>query len=192
MHRNPSITGVQKLNYLRAQLRGTALRVIAGLPLTDENYNHSVALLKERYGETHKLTDAHMQALVELNSPRNNLLSLQLFYDCVQSHFRSLESLGTPQDMYGSMLVPIILRKLPAEVRRNLARSHGTEKCTLTELQSFILHELWILEMRADYSSTCTLHTPTGTFLTNVDRRQSHKQHSSPRRFAHFANHLTT
>ena len=197
MHRNPSITGVQKLNYLRAQLRGTALRVIAGLPLTNENYNHSVALLKERYGETHKLTDAHMQALVELNSPSNNLSSLQLFYDSVQSHVRSLESLGTPQDMYGSMLVPTILRKLPAEVRRNLARSHGTEKWTLTELQSSVLQELRILEMGADYSSTNTLHTPTGAFLTNVDRRQSHEQHSSllSKKFYTFCkspNHLTS
>ena len=134
---------------------------------------------------------------MELNSPSNNLSSLQLFYDSVQSHVQSLESLGTPQGMYGSMLVPIILRKLPAEVRRNLARSHGTEKWTLTELQSSILQELQILEMGVDYSSTGTLHTPTGAFLTNVNQRQSHKQHSSlsSKKFCTFCkspNHLTS
>ena len=179
VHRNPSITSVQKLNYLRAQLRGAALRVIAGLPLINDNYNHSVVLLKERYGETHKLTDAHMQALVELSSPNNNLSSLQLFYDSVQGHIRSLQSLGTPQDKYESMLVPIILRKLPAEVRKNLARSHGTEKWTLSDLQSSILQELRILEMGTEYPSISTLHTPTGAFLTKTEQRHSHKQHSS-------------
>ena len=177
VHHNPSITGVQKLNYLRAQLQGTALRVIAGLPLTNENYNHSVALLKERYGETHKLTDAHMQALVELKNPNNTLSSLQFFYDSIEGHIRSLQSLGTPQGMYGSMLVPIILTKLPTEVRRNIARSHGTEKWTLSELQSSLLQELKILEMGADYSTN--LHTPTAAFFTNADRGQPQRQQNS-------------
>ena len=177
VHRNPSITGVQKLNYLRAQLQGTALRVIAGFPLTNENYNHSIALLKERYGDIHKLTDAHMQALVELKNPSNTLSSLQSFYDSVESHVRSLQSLGTSQEMYGSMLVPIILTKLPTEVRRNIARSHGTEKWTLSELQSSVLQELKILEMGADYSNN--LHTPTAAFFTKADHRQPHRQQSS-------------
>ena len=90
VHHNPSITGVQKLNYLRAQLQGSALRVIAGLPLTNTNYNHSEILLKERYGEPHKLVDAHMQALIHLSCPTNTLASLQLFYHSVEGHTRSL------------------------------------------------------------------------------------------------------
>ena len=118
-HHNPAITGVQKLNYLRVQLQESALRVIAGFSSTNENYNHSVALLKERYGDsdTHKLTEAHMQALVELKNSSNTLSSLQLFYDSVESHVRSLQSQGTPQEMHGSirMLVLIILTKLPTE-----------------------------------------------------------------------------
>ena len=35
IHSNPSLTGVQKFNYLRAQLQGDAARVIAGFPLTN-------------------------------------------------------------------------------------------------------------------------------------------------------------
>ena len=52
--------------------------------------------------------------------------------------------------------------------------------------------------MGVDYSSTSTLHTPTDAFLTtNVDRRQSHKQHSSlpSKKFCTFCkspNHLTS
>jgi len=107
----------------------STLRVIAGLSLTHDNYyTHSVALLLERYGDTHKLTGTHMQALVELKSPSNTLPSLQLFYNSIESHIRSLQSLGTTQKMYESMLVPIILRKLLVELRKSLARTHGTEK----------------------------------------------------------------
>ena len=47
VHSNRSLTGVQKLSYLCAQLRGDAARVIAGFQLTNANYEHSIALLKE-------------------------------------------------------------------------------------------------------------------------------------------------
>ena len=171
VHHNPSITGVQKLNYLWAQLQGSALQVIAGLPLTNTNYNHSVTLLKERYGEPHKLVDAHMQALIELNCPTNTLASLQLFYDSVEDHTRSLQSLGTLQESYRSMLVPIILRKLSAEIRRNIARAHGSDQWTLNELQSAILQKIRILEMGSEYSNyQSNLPTPTASFLTNTNR----------------------
>ena len=50
VHSNASLTGVQKLSYLRAQLKGEASKVIAGFQLTNANYTHSVALLQERFG----------------------------------------------------------------------------------------------------------------------------------------------
>ena len=61
---NPSLSGVQKLSYLRAQLKGDALRVIAGLPLTNLNYHHSVSFLRDRYGLPNKIISAHVQALL--------------------------------------------------------------------------------------------------------------------------------
>ena len=46
IHLNPNLSGVQKLSYLIAQLKGEAARVITGLPLTNSNYEHSVDLRK--------------------------------------------------------------------------------------------------------------------------------------------------
>ena len=63
VHSNPCLTGVQKFNYLHAQLQGDASRVIGGFPLSDTNYAHSVELLRERFGQQFKLVDAHMDAL---------------------------------------------------------------------------------------------------------------------------------
>ena len=45
IHNNKGLTGIQKFHYLRAQLLGDAAHVIDNLPLTDKNYEHSVALL---------------------------------------------------------------------------------------------------------------------------------------------------
>ena len=78
VHTNPNLTGVQKFNYLRAQLKGDAIRVVAGFPLTDVNYQHSIMLLRERFGQPYKLINAHMQALLNLSNVANSLSSLQM------------------------------------------------------------------------------------------------------------------
>ena len=73
VHSNASLTGVQKFNYLRAQLQGDAARVVIGFPLTDINYEQSIALLRERFGQPYKLINAHMQALLNLANVNNTL-----------------------------------------------------------------------------------------------------------------------
>ena len=173
IHCNPSLTGVQKLNYLRAQLQGDASRVVAGFTLTSANYEHSVTLLRERYGQPHKLINAHMQALLDLTSPTNSLAALQLFHDSVESHIRSLSSLGKSHETYGSLLVPIILGKLPTETRRNIARDHGNDEWTIDELQDAVLKEIRILEMGIEnpLNKKSDLPTPTASFHTGSNRR---------------------
>ena len=83
VHSNPNLSGVQKFNYLRAQLRGDATRVVAGFPITAVNYQHSIVLLRERFGQPYKLINAHMQALLKLTNATNTLSSLQSFYNTV-------------------------------------------------------------------------------------------------------------
>ena len=83
---SPVLSGVQKFNYLRTLLQGEAARAVAGFPLTDANYSHSVEILKERFGQTQKIVNAHMQSLLNLPTPRNTLTDLRAFYDSVESH----------------------------------------------------------------------------------------------------------
>ena len=49
IHSNPNLSGVQKFNYLKAQLQGDAAKVITGFPLSDHNYLHAVVILQERF-----------------------------------------------------------------------------------------------------------------------------------------------
>ena len=94
VHNSPSLSKVQKFNYLRAQLQGDASRAIAGLLLTEDNYDDAIELLSERYGQSHKIVEAHIKALSEISSPLNTLSSLQLYYDTIQAHLRGLAALG--------------------------------------------------------------------------------------------------
>ena len=166
VHTNASLSEVQKLSYLRAQLHGDAARIIAGLQLSNDNYTHSVTLLKERFGQTYKQVDAHLQALIDLPSPNNLLSSLREFHDATEGHIRSLSTLGKPQDSYGSLLIPILLGKLPSKVKQNLVRAHGKREWTLSELQTAILNELYILEMGSQTEPLTSAAPPTASFLT--------------------------
>ena len=57
---NPHLSNVQKLNHLPSLLHGDVAQIIAGFPLTDTSYIHSVELLKEKYGKEYKFVMAHM------------------------------------------------------------------------------------------------------------------------------------
>lgn len=85
VHSNTTLGGVQKFSYLKAQLTGDASRAIAGFPLSNANHEQTVKLLKERFGQPSKIISAHMQALLEIASPANQLTSLQLFYDTMEN-----------------------------------------------------------------------------------------------------------
>jgi hypothetical protein len=50
VHSNESLSDIEKLNYLRSFLEGSASATIAGLSLTNENYKIAVGLLRDRYG----------------------------------------------------------------------------------------------------------------------------------------------
>ena len=65
-----------------------------------------------------------MQALLTLPNPSNNMTSLRSFHDTIENHIQGLSALGQSRDSYGALLVPIILGKLPVEIKRNLARDH--------------------------------------------------------------------
>ena len=149
---------------------------MAGFPLTNANYEHSIALLTQRYGQPHKLIQAHMQALLDLPSPNNSLASLQLFHDSTKSHMRSLSSLGKNNDSYGTLLVPIILGKLPTEIKKNLARDHENREWTIDDLQSAILKEIRILELGIQSTNTFISQLPaipTASFVTTTVRKKN-------------------
>ena len=102
-----------------------------------------------------------MQALLDITKPVNSLSSLKLFHDSVESHIRGSDALGKSEDSYGTLLIPIILGKLPAETRSNLARSHTSLEWTLSELKDSILTEIEVLE------SSLSIESPEKTSSDN-------------------------
>ena len=122
------------------------MKTIAGFALTNSNYEKAISLLRERYGQKDKLVQTYMTSLLEIPAPRNTVKSLRQFYDATESYIRGLESIGQDESSYGSLLTPVILQKLPTDVRTNVTRANGFLSWTLVDLMKCIIHEINTLD----------------------------------------------
>lgn len=43
----------------------------------------------------------------------------------MDTYIRSLEAMGQCQESYGNLLVPLVLEKMPGEIRKQLSRENG-------------------------------------------------------------------
>ena len=50
VHENPELNNINKFNYLKSLLKGSTAATIAGLPLTDANFDAAIELLTDQFG----------------------------------------------------------------------------------------------------------------------------------------------
>jgi hypothetical protein len=123
IHKNDVITKVDKFSYFSSLLEGTALRAIQGLNLTNANYDAAVEILQDRFGRSQHVIAAHMDEILKVQAcTGEKLSSLRYVYDKISVHVRGLASLGVSSEHYGSLLIPIIMSKLPSDIRLQIAR----------------------------------------------------------------------
>ena len=123
IHSKESLSDIDKFTYLKGLLTSSASDCIPGLSLTVQNYKEAVNILKERCANPQVIISAHMESLVKLPAVRdvNNVTSLRKIYDRVESSIRNLKSVGINPDSYGSLLTPLLTKKLPSELRMVIA-----------------------------------------------------------------------
>ena len=112
---------------MRSLLDKTASQAIEGFPLTAENYTAIWRLLYEWFGNEQIIISNHMNKILNISpvySP--NVRSLGELYDNVESNVRALENLGVSYEQIGSLLIPIILEKLPNIINLQISRKLGS------------------------------------------------------------------
>ena len=135
---------VSKLTYLRSLLHGEAKRCVEGLPLSGASYKASCEILEERFGRKELVILSHVQKLLEVKTPMPGSAddALQRLVDDVLVHIRSLEALGIKGDQYGVILTPLILSRVPADVRLEWARESEGKEGDLDFLVKFLQQEI--------------------------------------------------
>ena len=136
VHNKTTYTGATKFNFLNSRLKGPAKAALSGLTPYNANYPKAIYILKDRFGQDKKIIAAHMRALYNMAKPGTDRASLRIFSDQLESHIRGLDALGKSTDSFGDLLVCILLDKFSSDLRRNLARQHGTTEWTLEDLQA--------------------------------------------------------
>ena len=148
VHKNPNLSSVDKFNYLKSLLTGTAQSSVAGLALTSANYEKAVDLLKQRFGNRQMVISSHIEVLTKLPKVESisEVKKLRSLYDTVESHVRGLEGMEISSEMYGCFLTPIVMQKLPEEFRIAITRNLGSETWNLKDILVEFHKELQLRE----------------------------------------------
>ena len=134
-------------------LDGNAARAIQGLPLTEGNYEAAVKILQERFGKKQQIISAYMKELLKLQTCPNDIASqIRYVYDKINVHVRGLEALRVTLDQYGSLLIPIIISRLPQEISLQVARYTSRDVWSITELSELIQKEVEARELKEQIS----------------------------------------
>ena len=127
-------------------------------------------ILRKRFGNKPLIISKHMETLLtaEPVTSDKSLKELRHLYDKTESHLRSLKSLGVEPTSYGAMLSPVLLTKLPSELRLIVSRRISSTDLNMDTLLETFEEEL-VARERA--SSSRTSHAPP--------RRSQARQQSS-------------
>ena len=145
---NKDLTPVDKFNYLKASLEGTAAKALEGLPVRERTFDAAVNLLKSRFGNRQKIISVHMDQLLKIKACEGeNIKQLRSVYDQINIHIRGLEALGVTADQYGSLLVPIVMSRLPNQISLQIVRHTSQDVWTLGELLDLLRKEVEAREL---------------------------------------------
>ena len=114
---NSTLSNVQKFAYLLSCLTGEAKSSLSGLSLNNENFELAIRLLTDKFGNKDSIIREHLGKLQNCKSPTATAASLKQFFYEIAMHTRCLENLGKPAEKYETMLMPILIHKLPEEIR---------------------------------------------------------------------------
>ena len=115
VHENNNLANADTFTYLRSLLEELARSVVAGLPLTSNNYETAIKVLQDRYGDPVVIQRAHITQLAYLPSvysERNTARSHSL-HDQIETHYCGLEALDVDQNTYSTSFVLMLMEKIP-------------------------------------------------------------------------------
>ena len=110
------------------------------------------------------LINAYMDPLLKIPAATNDVKKLRFLYDACEGYIHGLESLEVYPQSYGDLLIPIVMKKLPREVRHIMLRSHDEMTWTLADLRKQLQHEVETREKSSLGQSDKEVSVPNSPF----------------------------
>ncbi|XP_065065262.1 uncharacterized protein LOC135691349 isoform X2 [Rhopilema esculentum] len=156
VHGNPDLADCDKFKYLKSFLEEPARRVVAGMPMTEENYKIAVDLLQKRFGRKEVIQQAHIGHLMGLQPVFNEKSTTRLrnLHDEIETHFRGLEAMGVNKYSYSSIVVPCLMEKIPENMRSQMIRNSRENYLSwaVDDLLAYMEQELHIKECQVPFA----------------------------------------
>ena len=133
---NSQLSNSEKLNYLKACVKGEAAKLISSVTITEYNYEIAWELLRERYENKRSIVQAHLQAIwsqCSLKSESSN--GLRKLLETTNQNLRALTELGQPVEHWDAILVHSLSEKMDPESRKQWQLDHlATDLLTWKQL----------------------------------------------------------
>ncbi|XP_018407682.1 PREDICTED: uncharacterized protein LOC108783580 [Cyphomyrmex costatus] len=148
IHRDRSITEIQKFHYLKAALKGKAAELIQSLEMSADNYEQAWQMLIKRYDNKRLIIQKHLRALFELPTiSKENFAALRQLVDEVLKHTRALKAMGRPIDSWDDPIIYLVTGKLDHNTNKEWEDTiAGNDIPTLQRLMEFLEHRCHTLE----------------------------------------------
>ena len=160
---NSNLSNIEKLSYLNSKQVGEAKQAISGIYLSNENYEVTKTLLKERFGSSQSVVNSHYTQLINMKPSVNSTNGLRNMYNQFEKHLRSLEALklDTNQDVF----INIMTSKILKDVLLHLQIQRGAKiKWTVSRLRELLSDNISLREETEEKCNTETAGSnPEGT-----------------------------
>ncbi|XP_024889769.1 uncharacterized protein LOC112466111 [Temnothorax curvispinosus] len=112
---NTSLTAVEKLQYLKTSLKGSAALLLKNTKLTADNFQKSWEALVAFYENTRLLVNETIQSLFSLKRmTKESATEMEQLYTNMTQIYRTLETLQRPVETWDDILVFIAVQRLDA------------------------------------------------------------------------------
>lgn len=146
---NPSISAVEKLQYLKSSLAGSAATLLKNTSLTADNFQKSWEALISFYENKRLLVNTALHSLFNIKRmTKESGTEMEQLYTSLLQCYRSLEILQRPVDTWDDFLVFIATQRLDPDSVKAWEHHLGssTEPPTWTQFINFLISRLRALQ----------------------------------------------
>ena len=90
------------------------------------------------------MNSSHMNKLLQVEkvTSSKNCKDIRQLYDQVESHVRSLKTVGVNSEHYGPLLIPVILERVPNDIKLEISRKLGTANWKIDDFMQILKDEI--------------------------------------------------
>lgn len=149
IHKNPSLSNAQKMQFLKSKVKGEAERLIQHLLISADNYAACWEILSHRYDNKRSIFNSYANTIYNLaNIQQQSFTSIKRLHDATLESLHAIKNLGIDIKSWDPLLVYILSQKLDNDSYSEYIESlkNARELPVLQEFLDFLENKFTSLE----------------------------------------------